>query len=83
MVRHRDAQPFIWGQVSLIQLYAEVTSLWVVPGCYTIDAQRRGVFGSPFYFFGEDIFWGQDRLDLLERVLAGATPAPSSPTHRR
>jgi 2-hydroxychromene-2-carboxylate isomerase len=50
---------------------------------YTIDAQRRGVFGSPFYFFGEEIFWGQDRLDLLERVLAGAAHAVESPTHRR
>ena len=50
---------------------------------YTIEAQRRGVFGSPFYFFGEEIFWGQDRLDLLERVLAGTTHALESPTHRR
>jgi 2-hydroxychromene-2-carboxylate isomerase len=37
---------------------------------YTADAQQRGVFGSPFYFCGGEIFWGQDRLDFLERVLA-------------
>jgi 2-hydroxychromene-2-carboxylate isomerase len=42
---------------------------------YTIDAQRRGVFGSPFYFYGGEIFWGQDRLDFLEGLLAGAGTA--------
>jgi 2-hydroxychromene-2-carboxylate isomerase len=47
---------------------------------YTMEAQQRGVFGSPFYFCGEEIFWGQDRLDFLEDVLAGATPALVSPT---
>lgn len=29
----------------------------------------RGVFGVPTYAVGEDIFWGQDRLDFLERRL--------------
>ena len=40
---------------------------------YTQEAQDRGVFGSPFYFFGEQIFWGQDRLQFLEDALARAT----------
>jgi 2-hydroxychromene-2-carboxylate isomerase len=38
---------------------------------YTAEAQQRGVFGSPFYFCDGEIFWGQDRLDFLERVLIG------------
>lgn len=29
----------------------------------------RGVFGVPTYAVGEDIFWGQDRLDFLDRRL--------------
>jgi 2-hydroxychromene-2-carboxylate isomerase len=40
---------------------------------HTQEAQNRGVFGSPFYLFGEDIYWGQDRLQFLEEALARAT----------
>ena len=35
------------------------------------EAVSRGVFGVPFYFVGEEMFWGQDRLDHLDRHLAG------------
>ena len=34
-----------------------------------IDA---GVFGGPSYCVNGEIFWGQDRLDFLQRKLAGA-----------
>lgn len=30
----------------------------------------RGVFGAPFIFVGDEAFWGNDRLDQLERWLA-------------
>jgi 2-hydroxychromene-2-carboxylate isomerase len=40
---------------------------------YTQEAQDRGVFGSPFYFFGKEAFWGQDRLQFLEDALARST----------
>ncbi|MBP0463056.1 2-hydroxychromene-2-carboxylate isomerase [Roseomonas sp. PWR1] len=36
----------------------------------TEAALARGVFGAPSYVIGEDIFWGQDRLDFVERRLA-------------
>ena len=42
----------------------------------TREAQKRGVFGSPFYFLGKDYFWGQDRLDFLEEALWRATERP-------
>ncbi len=29
----------------------------------TEAAQRRGVFGAPTFFVGEEMFWGNDRLD--------------------
>jgi 2-hydroxychromene-2-carboxylate isomerase len=32
---------------------------------------ERGVFGSPFIFVGDEPFWGADRLDQVERWLAG------------
>ena len=38
---------------------------------YTQEAIDRGVFGAPSYIIGEEIFWGQDRLDFVERSLAG------------
>ncbi len=34
-------------------------------------AVERGIFGAPSYVVGEHIFWGQDRLDFLDRALAG------------
>ena len=40
---------------------------------YTKEAQDRGVFGSPFYLFGKEIYWGQDRLQFLEEAIARAT----------
>jgi 2-hydroxychromene-2-carboxylate isomerase len=37
---------------------------------YTDQAPADGVFGSPFYLYGGDILWGQDRLDFLKELLA-------------
>lgn len=36
----------------------------------TAAALERGVFGAPSYVIGEDIFWGQDRLDFVAQRLA-------------
>jgi 2-hydroxychromene-2-carboxylate isomerase len=33
-------------------------------------ALAAGVFGSPFYAFAGELFWGQDRLDMLEKAIA-------------
>jgi 2-hydroxychromene-2-carboxylate isomerase len=35
----------------------------------TDDAVRRGAFGAPTFFVGEEMFWGNDRLDFVEDVL--------------
>ena len=37
----------------------------------TDEALRRFVFGAPSYVVGEEVFWGQDRLPLLDAHLAG------------
>jgi carboxymethylenebutenolidase len=34
-------------------------------------ALERGVFGAPSYVIGDEIFWGQDRLDFVARRLGG------------
>ncbi len=35
----------------------------------TREAIRRSVFGSPTYFVDGDMFYGQDRLEMIERAL--------------
>ena len=40
---------------------------------FDADSQRAidaGVFGAPSYLVDDEIFWGQDRLDFLQRRLA-------------
>jgi 2-hydroxychromene-2-carboxylate isomerase len=37
----------------------------------TRDAIDRGVFGAPTFILGQELFWGQDRLDFLAEALAG------------
>jgi 2-hydroxychromene-2-carboxylate isomerase len=36
----------------------------------TQEAIERDVFGAPTYAYNGELFWGQDRLDLLDRALA-------------
>jgi 2-hydroxychromene-2-carboxylate isomerase len=37
---------------------------------YTQEALKAGVFGAPSYVLPSgEIFWGQDRLELLDRAL--------------
>lgn len=39
-------------------------------GRYTDEAVGAGVFGSPSYVYRNELFWGQDRLDMLEDAIA-------------
>src|SRR5688572_1476741 len=36
---------------------------------YSEEAERLGVFGAPTYVLNGERFWGQDRLDFLDRAL--------------
>jgi 2-hydroxychromene-2-carboxylate isomerase len=36
------------------------------------EAERRGIFGTPTYVVNDELFWGQDRLDFVDRALAKA-----------
>ncbi|HEX5640497.1 MAG TPA: 2-hydroxychromene-2-carboxylate isomerase [Burkholderiaceae bacterium] len=47
---------------------AEVAARYIQ---HSQEAIARGVFGSPTYVYRDELFWGQDRLDFLERALAG------------
>lgn len=35
----------------------------------TAEAHAADVFGSPTYKLGDELFWGQDRIDFLDRAL--------------
>jgi 2-hydroxychromene-2-carboxylate isomerase len=36
------------------------------------EAVSRGAFGAPTFFVGEEMFWGNDRLDFVEEALRAA-----------
>jgi 2-hydroxychromene-2-carboxylate isomerase len=38
---------------------------------FSEEAERLGVFGAPTYVLEGERFWGQDRLEFLDRALAG------------
>jgi 2-hydroxychromene-2-carboxylate isomerase len=46
---------------------AEVAARYIQ---HSQEAIARGVFGSPTYVYRDELFWGQDRLDFLDRALA-------------
>lgn len=35
----------------------------------TTEAVSRGVFGAPTFFVGDQMYWGQDRLDFVKEAL--------------
>jgi 2-hydroxychromene-2-carboxylate isomerase len=39
----------------------------------TQKAVDRGVFGAPTFFVGDQMFWGQDRMDFVREALQVAT----------
>src|SRR5215212_185248 len=54
------------------ELVAEETSSRVqgLYRTYSDEAERLGVFGAPTYVLNGERFWGQDRLEFLDRALA-------------
>jgi carboxymethylenebutenolidase len=48
---------------------AKAAEVQVLYESYTQRAIEQGVFGSPSYVIDGEIFWGQDRLDFVERKL--------------
>ena len=46
---------------------AEVAALFIM---HSQEAISRGVFGAPTYVLNDELFWGQDRLEFLDRALA-------------
>jgi 2-hydroxychromene-2-carboxylate isomerase len=55
-----DGSPLLEDNIGAIEEIAQDSA----------KAAELGVFGAPSYLFGEQLFWGQDRLEFLERALA-------------
>jgi 2-hydroxychromene-2-carboxylate isomerase len=53
------------GSEAIVERYAATINL----------AIEAGVFGAPSYVLDGEVFWGQDRLELLESALASGRPA--------
>jgi 2-hydroxychromene-2-carboxylate isomerase len=49
---------------------AAATEIGVRYKALTQEAIDRQVFGAPTYIYRDELFWGQDRLDFLDRALA-------------
>ena len=49
---------------------AETDAIKAVWNRYTEEAIASGVFGAPTYVIDGELFWGQDRLNFVERALA-------------
>lgn len=47
----------------------------------TEEAVERGVFGSPTYFVDDEMFYGQDRLMMVERALRQPFRRPAPQEH--
>jgi len=54
-----DGSPLLEGNIGAIEEIAQDSA----------KAAELGVFGAPSYLFGEQLFWGQDRLEFFERAL--------------
>ncbi|MFD1702582.1 2-hydroxychromene-2-carboxylate isomerase [Methylopila henanensis] len=65
----------------LLEQAWEDTALGETEASLTREAVDRLLFGAPFYFYRGEPFWGQDRLDLLERaIVEGTEPIPFDPS---
>ena len=60
----QDASSFL-ESIESDEIEGELTRL-------TREADDRGVFGVPTFFVGDEMFWGQDRLDFVEEEIARA-----------
>jgi 2-hydroxychromene-2-carboxylate isomerase len=54
------------------KLFAAAESMKPAYEGFTKEAMERQVFGVPTYAYRDELFWGQDRLEFVDRALARA-----------
>ena len=67
-VQLRVAESLGFDGAQLIDAATSTETLEALDGC-TQSAIEAQVFGMPTYVFRGELFWGQDRLDFLERAI--------------
>jgi 2-hydroxychromene-2-carboxylate isomerase len=63
------ASGFTDAEALIAEAMSDGTQAELMRNC--TEAVIRGVIGAPTYFVDEEMFYGQDRLDFVERALAG------------
>jgi len=58
------------GDAATLAARAEAPDIAMRYAALTQEAIDRGIFGTPSYVYAGELFWGQDRLDFLDRALA-------------
>jgi 2-hydroxychromene-2-carboxylate isomerase len=58
------------GDAATLAARAEAPDIATRYAALTQEAIDRGIFGTPTYVYAGELFWGQDRLDFLDRALA-------------
>lgn len=52
-----------------LMLAAAAPEMAELRGDESREAVERGVFGAPTYIYRDELFWGQDRLELLQHAI--------------
>ena len=68
-MRNAAAAVIVGNGVAGITAARTLSNAKVEVEIYTQEAIDRSVFGSPSYFVDGDMFYGQDRLEMVERAL--------------
>jgi len=58
------------SELEVDAVFRQIPQTHQVYDANTAEAIDRGVFGVPWYVYRDEPFWGQDRLEFLERALA-------------
>ena len=63
------------GSVARAIVQSDVTKAQLTSN--TQSAVQRGVFGAPTFMIGDELIWGQDRIDLVMDLASGWWPSKS------
>lgn len=66
-IRIADEEGFRGAELYALSQTAEIKTMYARN---TAEAIELDIFGSPTYVYKNELFWGQDRLDFLDRALA-------------
>ncbi|HXW85214.1 MAG TPA: 2-hydroxychromene-2-carboxylate isomerase [Candidatus Binataceae bacterium] len=65
----KDVVNALLAQAGVDPAAVETDSIASLLKASTEEAVRRGAFGDPTFFVGDQMFWGNDRLDFVEEAV--------------